>query len=241
MDEDEIEEILGKLESEFSRGNYESVKYLGFWKVVKTAKIDKEVAEKFSARIGRIDRLLFESKVPLKWSFLMGTLIELVGVLVGLLFLYYGVTSTNLESTLFYVASVLVLMTALHPFSHAIAGWFFGIKFHFFFPNGPEKVLPTLKVDYSTYVKVSSKKRAIFHFAGPINSFLITLVIFIIALYDPNAQSDTRAILAFIWIVTTSSEIMPLILTKLGFPKILFADLRKTDSYRALREWKIEG
>ncbi len=132
-------------------------------------------------------------------------------------------------------------MTALHPLSHALVAWLFGIRFHFYFLNGPALVEPTLKVDYASYVKTSSKKRALFHFAGVVNSVLVTLLVLLVSLYDVDASSETRIILAAIWLFTTASEIFPLILVRLGISKILFADLRKTDSYRTLREWRMRS
>jgi hypothetical protein len=241
MKEGEIEDILGKLESEFGEGNYDAAKKLGFWKVVKAAKKEPTIAQNFGERIGRIDKLLFESKVWTKLDYKLGTMIELVGALFGVLFLYYGASSTGIESTIFYVASSLVLMTALHPLAHSLAAWLFGIRFHFYFLNGPLLIEPTLKVDYSTYVKATPKKRSIFHLAGAINSITVTFIVFLVALLDPDAQGVAKLILGLWWFFTTGSEIIPLIFTGMGRPKVFFADFRKTDSYRALREWKLQA
>jgi hypothetical protein len=239
MEEGEVEEILGKLESEFGKGNYEAAKSLGFWRVVRAAKKEPKLAENVAERIGRLDKLLFESKVWTKLDYKFGTAIELLGAIIGLMLLYFGSTSMGVESTVFYIASAIVLMTALHPISHSIAGKLFGIKFHFYFLDGPMLVEPTLKVDYSTYVRAPAKKRAIFHLAGAINSVLVTLIVFLVALGDPDAPSAAKVILGVWWLFTTSSELFPLIFIKLGLPKIFFADFKKTDSYRALREWRL--
>ena len=87
MEEGKIEEILGKIESEFSKGNYGAAGELGFWKVVKAAKRDPKIAEGFAQRIGRIDRLLFESKTWITLGYKTGTAVELIGVLFGFFFL----------------------------------------------------------------------------------------------------------------------------------------------------------
>jgi hypothetical protein len=239
MEEAKIEEILGQLESEFAKGNYEAAKILGFWKVVNAAKKDSAIANGYGERIGRLDKLLFESKRWPKLNYMTGTAIELAGTLIGIVFLYFGMASIEFDSTLFYVASTFVLMTTLHPISHIIAAKLAGIKFHFYFLDGPQQIAPTLKVDYSTYVKTTSKRRALFHLAGSLNSVLITLLVLLIALYDPEAPSNAKLILAAIWLFTSGSQFIPLIFTKVGLPKILFADFRKTDSYRTLREWRL--
>lgn len=239
MKEGEVEKALNKIEKELDKGNYAAVKKLGFWKVVKAVKKDPTLAEGFAERIGGIDQRLFESKVWVKLSYSTGTAIELIGAVFGLFLLYLGATSQGITSTVSYVVSAVVLMTALHPISHSIAGKLFGIGFHFYFLNGPMFIEPTLKVDYSTYVKAPAKNRALFHLAGAVNSVLSTFIVLLVALIDSDAQPVARIILAVWWLFTTGSEVFPLIFIKLGVPKILFADFRKTDSYRALREWRL--
>lgn len=239
MKEGEVEKALSRIETEVGKKNYSAVKEFGFWKVVKVAKKDPEIAGKFAERIGTIDKLLFESKIWTKLDYRTGTILELIGAVIGLSFLYFGATSTGIESTMLYFVSAVVFMTALHPIAHSIAGRLFGIGFHFYFLNGPLLIEPTLKVDYSTYVKAPAKKRAIFHLAGAINSVLVTLLVFIVALFDPDAQVITKVVLAVFWLFTISSELFPLVFVRLGVPKILFADFRKSDTHRFLREWRI--
>ncbi len=241
MKEGEVEEVLARIEKELDKGNYEAVRGLGFYKAVREVKKDAKLAERFAARIGAIDRGLFESKVWTKLGYRTGTIIELIGAVFGVVFLYMGVTLTGTISTLFYLASAILLMTALHPISHSIAGRMFGIRFHFYFLNGPLLIEPTLKVDYSTYVKASARGRALFHLAGALNSFATTLFVLVVALADSDAQPVSRILLTGLWLFTTSSEILPLLLLRTGTSKILFMDFKKTDSYRALREWKLKS
>jgi uncharacterized Tic20 family protein len=239
MNEGEVEKTLSKIEKEIDKGNFTAAKELGFWKVVRAVKKNPELAVKFAEKIGRVDQRLFESKAWVKLDYGVGTMIELIGALFGLFLLYLGASLEGTASTVFYVASTLVLMTALHPISHSIAGKLYGIGFHFYFLNGPMLIEPTLKVDYSTYVKAPAKNRAVFHLAGAINSVLITFFVLLVALLDANTQPSTQIILAMLWLFTTASEIFPLIFIRLGMPKILFADFRKSDSHRALREWNL--
>jgi hypothetical protein len=241
MDAGEIEEILENVKAELSRGKYEAAGKLGFWRVVRAAKGNPEIEGKFAERMGEIDKLLFEAKARIKLDYMTGTIIELLGSVIGFVLLYFGATFTGIESTIFYVASALALMTFLHPISHIIAASRFGIKFHFYFLNGPMLIEPTLKVDYSTYLKAPSKSRALFHLAGAVNSVLVTLLVFVVALQDPATTDITKTVLAALWLFTTASEIFPIIFIKFGIPKILFADFRKSDSYRSIREWRIAG
>jgi hypothetical protein len=241
MDAGEIEEVLINVESELDRGNYEAVRNLGFWRVVRAAKKDPEIGEKFAEMIGEVDKILFDSKARIKLDFRVGTIIELIGAVIGVVLLYFGATFTGILSTILYAASAIVLMTALHPISHIIAANRFGIKFHFYFLNGPMLIEPTLKVDYSTYLKAPPKSRALFHLVGAVNSIMVTLFVLVVVMLDPATMGVTVTALAALWLATTASEIFPLLFIKLGIPKILFADFRKSDSYRALREWRMVG
>jgi hypothetical protein len=241
MKEGEVQKTLDEIEGEFDKGNYGAARNLGFWRVVKAAKEDPALSDRFADRIGAIDKRLFESKSWVKLDYNAGTLIELLGALSGVVILYLALTSRDIYATILYLASAIVLMTALHPISHSIAARLFGIRFHFYFLNGPLLIEPTLKVDYATYVKTPAKRRAIFHLAGAINSTLVTLLVLLVAVLDKDSSDLTKLLLAAFWLFTASSEVFPLIFTKIGVNKILFADWRKTDSYRALREWKLIG
>lgn len=233
MEEDKVEELLGRLESEIEKVDPEGLRNLGFWKMVRAAKKDPALAKGYGERIGRIDRLVFEKKTNIKLGYQVGTFIALSGALLGILFLYMAIIQEGSVSTLFYIASSLVLMTALHPLAHSFVGRLTGIGFHFYFLNGPMRIEPTLKIDYATYLKASPLKRVLFHLAGSLNSALVTFIVLAAALLDPGSEPLARVVLGFIFLFTASSEVLPFIVDR-----IFFMDFRKTDSYRAKREWQ---
>lgn len=239
MQESEISEKLEKIKESVDKGDFNAIKELGFYKIVSEVKKSKELSNKFADIIGEIDYKFFDSRIKFKIPFSTGTAIELILALISLFVLYFAVkTEPGIAEAVLFLLSALLIMTALHPVSHAIAGKAFGIKMHFYFLNGPLLIEPTLKTDYGSYVKAEPMKRAIFHLAGAINSTVTTFFVFLVAFLTKSA--NISVILTFLWFAFTAfSEIVPLIVVKLGIKKIIFADFRKSDSYRALREYKI--
>jgi len=238
MEEGEIAAVFENVESAIEEGRFESAGKLGFWKAVTLVKSDNVLAERFGGAVGRIDKKLFESRTGAKLSYTTGTLIMLATAVFGLALLYLGAVTEGASSTAYFLASALILMTALHPISHIIAARRFGIRFHFYFLNGPMRVEPTLKVDYESYVQAAPRKRAVFHLAGALNSIGITLFILLVALATPETPTAAKTLLSALFIFTTASEILPIFFIKLGIPKILFSDFRKSDTHRFLRELK---
>lgn len=239
MDEGEVEGIIEKVEKQISEGSFEAAKKQGFWKAVGLVKKDRVLAERFGSSIGKIDKALFESKTGAKLSYTTGTLIMLAAAVFGFALLYLGSIASGAWSAAYFLASALILMTALHPISHIIAARLFRIKFHFYFLNGPMRIEPTLKTDYESYVKASSNGRALFHLAGALNSVAVVLLVLLVALVTPDAPTPAKIVLTALFIFTTASEVFPIVFIKLGRPKILFADFRKSDTHRFLREWRL--
>lgn len=239
MQESDVEKQLGKIKERVHRGDFNAIKELGFYKIVSEVKKSRELSNKFAELVGEIDYKFFDSRIKFKIPFSIGTAIEIILALISLVVLYLAVkTEPGMVEAALFLLSALLMMTALHPISHAIAGKAFGIKMHFYFLNGPLLIEPTLKTDYASYVKAEPMKRAIFHLAGAINSMITTFFVFLVALLTDSATVSKIA--TFLWFAFTAfSEIVPLIVVKLGIKKIIFADFRKSDSYRALREYKI--
>lgn len=239
MQESEIGEKLEKIKAGVDGGDFSVIKELGFYKIVSEIKKNRELGDKFASMIGDIDYKFFDSRIRFKIPFTIGTIIELGLAIISLILLYLGARAEpGIIEALLFLLSALLMMTALHPISHAIAGKAFGIRFYFYFLDGPLLIEPTLKTDYASYVKAEPMKRAIFHLAGAINSIATTFFVFLVALLTKSA--DISVIITFLWFAFTAfSEIIPLIVVKLGIKKIIFADFRKSDSYRALREYRI--
>lgn len=233
----EIQEILDRIEGEVSKGNY-ALRELGFWKIVSSVKRDPSLIEKFGDQIGRIDQEVFRERAWLAVDAKLGHVVELIGTIFGVALIFYGLQNPGTVMGVSFVLSAFVLMTTLHPLSHYIVGRYFGIGFTFYFPDGPAMIEPTLKTDYASYLKSSPRSRAMMHAIGPIVSTSVLLATGIMA-FAYGAPTWSYLLLSALFLLNIPNEIMPPILIKIGLKKILFADLHKTDTYRALREWRI--
>jgi len=237
MEKEEIRTAFKRIEEEVNRGNLKAVEELKFWKLVEEVKKNSKLASEFAGVIGKIDSKLFDARIKLKLGYGLGTAIELFGAVMGIVILIYAVKVQGSISIVLYLLSAIALMTALHPISHSIAGKIYGIELKFYFLNGPLLIEPTLKVDYESYIKAEPKSRAMFHLAGAVNSVAATLFVFLVSLaFDAPSLAKLAALIWFVF--TALSEIIPIMFIKLGIKKILFADFRKSDSYRTLRELK---
>jgi hypothetical protein len=237
MEEKEAEELLKRVEEEINKGNYD-LKGLGFWKLVTQVKKNPSLVEKFGDRIGEVDQKAFKHWAWLTVGITTGHVLELAGTIIGGALLYLGLTKGTTLGGISLVLSALILSATLHPFAHYLVGKWKGIDFTFYFPDGPALIEPTLKIDYATYLRASARDRAMMHLAGAISTSVGPLVVLILGLASGVLDWALIVVGAYL-LFTVSSELLPLILLKLGLPKILFADFRKTDTYRTMREWKI--
>jgi hypothetical protein len=163
MRAEEVEAILAACER---AGASADLRALRFWRAVSAVKRQPELIERYADRIGAIDRLAFEERVQLRVPIAMGTVALGSGALVGL-----GMIATR-KSLLVLVGTGLLLGTT-HDLGHLLAGRLVGIRFTWWFLNGPTRLQPGLKTDYATYLRVQPRSRAVMHAAGA----LITKVV----------------------------------------------------------------
>ncbi len=234
---DEIQKTLDTIEKQVKNGNY-NLKELGFWKIVSKVKKDASLIEKHADQIGRIDQKVFREKALLPVDVKIGHILEIIGAVFGVALIYYAYKSSGTAMGISFIISTLILMVALHPLSHYAVGNHFKIKFTFYFLDGPAMIEPTLKTDYASYLKAAPKYRTIMHAAGPIVATLTPLAIGLLA-YASEAPNWSYLALILIFLGNIPIEIMPILVAKTGIKGILAEKTRKTDSYRALREWRI--
>ncbi len=234
MEEMEAERLLQKVEEEVSRGNYD-LRGLGFWKLVAEAKKNSRFVEKFGKRISEVDQKVFRAKAWIALDLKVGHAMELVGTIIALILLYLGLRQGGTLWGIYLVVAAAILSATLHPFFHYIVGKSQGINFTFYFPDGPLLIEPTLKIDYYSYLRATPTQRAMMHVAGPIATSLAPLTVLILGVLL-KAPTWANIVVLVLLAFNAGSEFAPWILIKLGIPKIFFADFRKTDTYRTLRE-----
>ncbi|HEV8572470.1 MAG TPA: hypothetical protein VGR49_05425 [Actinomycetota bacterium] len=168
---------------------------LGFWRLVDRIKIEPALSEHWAEVVGRIDRKAFEGRHRLRFPVWFGTTVLALGAFVsaGLVPAALAVarrssTPEPLLSGVLVVAAAVGLAAAVHDLAHYVVGRLGGIRFLWYFLDGPLLIQPGIKVDYETYVKASAGSRATMHAAGALASKVAPLAVFAGA-YVPHAQA----------------------------------------------------
>ncbi len=179
MDAEAIKQELDKIEASLERGDFD-LKALGFWRVVHYVKRSTQ-REQFAEQVGRIESKASGRKIRFKLGVMPGNASVLVATILGVLLLSYGAISADLrlKSASMALAS-LILSFSTHPLAHYFIGKRYGIRFLYYYPNGPARVEPTLKIDYASYLLAAPEQRAAMHLAGVVatvgTSFLCLLI-----------------------------------------------------------------
>ena len=227
----EIESELDRIEETVLKGDY-SLKEMGFWRIVMKVKKDPELTHKFADQIGRIDQALFRAKARVSIPLKVGHFIEIAMTLFVIVILY-RLLSSGIYTGIALLAGTFVLMGTLHPLAHWAVGRIFGIKFTFYFPDGPALIEPTIKTDSATYLRAAPMKRALMHAAGPIISTFVIVAALAVATAIKAPSWASWLLLGFL-VFNAIFEALPPLWVKLGMKS-----LAKSDAYRVWREWKI--
>jgi hypothetical protein len=196
-----------------------------FWKLVSEVKKNPELVDRFATQMGRIDAQAYEKKAWVRIGVNAGNALEAGGALIGFGLLIIGIKHQNeFFRGVAIVMAAFILSATLHPLAHYVAGRLAGIKFLFYFPNGPIKIEPSLKIDYATYLKAPSKHRAMMHLAGPIATIISTFACLIAGL-----TADLPA-----WAIYTLGFYFLLV-----FLTDLLLSPKAGDVKRFLREWRM--
>lgn len=218
----EVEARLSKLEEELDEAS--------FWRLVAQVKRSRRLIESYAERIARIDAEIFAHKAWIRVGIAQGTALMLFILSVAVLMLLLAPAMQPALHGLLTILATFLLMTALHPLAHLAAGRALGMRFLFYFPDGPAKIEPTLKLDYASYLRASPRARAAMHLSGIAASILATLIGFLAA-YLSRAPGFATLTLGALLLLNAAFEFSPPLLVKLGFKMF-----RKSDAYRAFRE-----
>lgn len=177
---------LDRIEREVDAGSTD-LRALGFWKLVGEAKRDPDLPPDVRDRIGRIDRVAFESRKSPLFPVWLGNLVLLVGILVSLAMVPVGLRLAEgrlggspqpLWGGLLVIAAALGLSVTVHAPAHWFAGRWLGLRFTRYFLGGPFRIQPGLKSDYATYLAVPPSRRATMHAAGALATKVAPFVVF---------------------------------------------------------------
>lgn len=145
----------------------------GFWKAVDRARRSRRVAEEFADRIAAVDRRSFESQVDLKGPVWAGNLVLGAGTGAGVLAVVLAPRWSGPVRSVVFLGGFGALAVSTHSLSHWLVGRAMGMRFTHYFLGGPPPPRPGLKIDYSTYLRVPPRRRAIMHASGAVVTKLI--------------------------------------------------------------------
>lgn len=147
-----------------------------FWDIVNHIKEHRIKDDVLLEQLSGIRQKRFEEKYNFSFNVHIGNFLWLFMTVAAIVLVIW------MNTDIIFYAGALVLMTTLHPLSHYVTGRLLGIGFTHYYLNGPAKVEPTLKIDYSSYLKASGSKRAVMHVSGVIGTVLAPLVVAVIAM-----------------------------------------------------------
>lgn len=168
----------------------------GFWRAVDVARCDPAIAEQFADRIAAIDRRSFESQVHLRVPVWAGNLILGAGTGVGVAAVALAPRFPGIARSLVFLGGFGALAVSTHSLSHWLVGRAMGMRFTHYFLGGPPPPRPGLKLDYSTYLRVPPRMRAVMHASGAVVTKLVPFVLVPVALAEGQPRWVVLALLA---------------------------------------------
>lgn len=176
MDRAGIEQALAEAEEALAKGGEIDLGKLGFWKAVNAVKQQPGLVAEFGDRIGRIDREVFKRRALLKIPAGMGTVLMIIGTLVGLFLIGWAYNLTSFLQSLALLVGTAILLVTTHGLTHLAVGAAQGMSFTHWFIVSLQRPSPGVKVDYTTYLRVAAEKRAWMHGSAAIVTKLIPFV-----------------------------------------------------------------
>ncbi|HEX6946772.1 MAG TPA: hypothetical protein VF246_05440 [Acidimicrobiia bacterium] len=170
MDTQGIETVLAAAEERVAKG--EPLDGVGFRRVVRDAKRDRDLAERYGERISRIDQEAFR-----RWPWILipvvpGTVLAVVALLVGLglvAWSYLAMDAGNEILAVFvFFAGFGFLIATTHGLGHLMVGRLLGIRFTAWYVASWKRPQPGVKIEYASYLRSTPTRRAWMHAAGAV-------------------------------------------------------------------------
>lgn len=223
MDDRSVIKIAGELERIERRVDIGDYKSKEFWQVVARIKVSGERA-KLAEWVGRIDKKIFEKKTRVRVGVTTGNFFEIAGAAFGFYLIFLGRRAAAEVAGAYVLVAAFILSATLHPLAHYFVGRKAGINFLFYFPDGPAKIEPTIKIDYASYLRAEPLARAVMHAAGPVATTFAALLCLAVGFYI-NVAYWAKLALVFYLLLILGTE--------------MFMSTRSGDLKRVIREGKL--
>ncbi len=165
-----------------------------FWAIVDRVKKDKINDDDLLEQIESISLKRFRENVSFMLSVVVGNALAVIATVAAI-----GLAFQKGEWMLYI--STLILMTSLHPLSHSITGSILRMKFTHYYLNGSARFEPTLRIDYSSYLKASPERRALMHASGVVGTIAAPLIAMLIALNTGAGDAAFNLFILFLLLV----------------------------------------
>lgn len=171
MESPGIEAALARAEAKVYDGG--GLDGTGFWGAVARVKGNRELAERFGARIATIDRAAFRDWALLVVPIVPGTLLALIATAGGLALVGWAYSLEGITAVLVFAIGFGMVWVTTHGLGHLLIGRLLGIRFTDWFIGTLKQPQPGVKVDYESYMRAPARSRAWMHASGAIVSKLI--------------------------------------------------------------------
>jgi hypothetical protein len=188
---EDYQDAFSRIEREVEAGN-PHLGELGFWRLVRRVKLEPGLARHWAEDVGRIDRIAFERWVRPRFPVWLGNAILLgaSAILIASVPVAVALARDAAEPEpvlpgLMIVAAAGGLSGSLHDLAHWLVGRMVGLRFTWYFFDGPLRIQPGIKVDYASYLRASPGARAWMHASGALVSKAAPFAVFAAA-YLPH-------------------------------------------------------
>lgn len=202
----EIDTILNACEVQLGFGSPPEINGTGFWPAVHAVKSQPELIDQFADRIGAIDKAAFNSWARLVIPISLGTVIAVVGVLIGLSIISAAALIPRWNGIVFLVGTGILIGTT-HGLGHLVVGFIGGIRFNAWF-IGRGRPQPGVKTDYATYLRATPKARAWMHASGAIVTKAIPFLLVPVALAASEIPVWVSLVLIGLGIVQIATDVV---------------------------------
>lgn len=165
-----------------------------FWALLQQVKKDRINDDDLLEQIENVSVKRFREKVPFTLSAASGNALAIIATVAAV------VLAFQKGGWMLYI-SALILMTSLHPLSHYLTGSVLGIRFTHYYLDGPARIEPTLRINYSSYLKVSPERRALMHASGVVGTVAAPLIVALMALNKGAGDAAFNLFVLFLLLV----------------------------------------
>lgn len=170
-----IDERLDRAEAALAAG--EGLRGTGFWGAVAAVKESPDLVGRYADRIAAID-----DRAHRQWAMLviplgLGTTIAVLVLGVGLALVWWSYALAGTSAVVAFLVGTAVLVGASHAPAHLLVGRVLGIHFSYWFVASITRPQPGVKLDYSSYLRATPRRRAWMHASGALVTKLVPFLL----------------------------------------------------------------